>query len=78
MNLPTLRTLCPICSSPADPVLADAEVFVKRVSAKKVGAELKVFHCNLASHIFFVRTEDLARAIPRPARNTTNQAIPSV
>ena len=56
------RTLCPICSSPSEPVLTDAHVFVRRGSTKKVGAELRVFHCDAASHIFFVRSEDLARA----------------
>ena len=66
------RTLCPICSSPAVPVLTDAQVFLRRGSTKKVGARLRVFHCDAASHIFFVRCEDLAR----DARDRTSETRP--
>jgi hypothetical protein len=59
------RVLCPICSSLADPVLTNAEVFVKRTSTKKVGAKLVAFQCNAASHVFFIRSEDLGNALPQ-------------
>jgi hypothetical protein len=67
MTLGDPQMRCPLCNSPSDLVLSDAHIYVKRTREQKVGAHLKMFHCKSASHIFFVRSDDLAKAMAQLA-----------
>jgi hypothetical protein len=62
-TLPPKKLPCPICQDAfAVQVLAKSEIHVTQASEKKkVGVAFSAFRCDRAGHIFFVRTDDLAR-----------------